>query len=111
MGIPRFSQDLHRARMATNLSPQALYRHFVELSSGQNNKRNLLSRRRGAQPRQQILSIAVRHEIVGHDHGWFVPAGHPETLLGVAGVFYIETTFLEPAGEKSVDIIIIGDQQ
>src|ERR1700681_1249810 len=90
--------------MAANLSPQALHRRFIELPSGKNNNRNVLGRRRGAQFRQQILSIAVRHEIVGHDHGGFVPAGASETLLGVAGVCYIETTFLEPACEKSADV-------
>src|ERR1700730_13587176 len=97
--------------MAANLSPQALQRRFSELSSGKNNNRNVLGRRRGAQFRQQILSIAVRHEIVGHDHGGFVPAGASETLMGVAGVCYIETTFLEPACEKSVDVVVVVDQQ
>src|ERR1700719_5284346 len=97
--------------MAANFAFQALYRHFVELSSRKNNDRNLRSCRLGAHPRQQILGIAVRHEIVGYDHGRSIPASHSEAMLGIAGVLDIETTFLEPAAEKPADIVVIVDQQ
>jgi hypothetical protein len=39
-----------------------------------------------------------------------IPVGQAKTMSGIAGVFHFETSFLEPAGETPVDIIIIVDQ-
>jgi hypothetical protein len=57
-------------------------------------------RRQGRQGRQ----------LISQDGGLLIPVGQAKTMSGVAGVFHFETSFLEPAGEPPVDIIIIVDQ-
>jgi hypothetical protein len=62
-------------------------------------------------PGEHVLSITVRHAIVGLDHRRFGVAGDTEALQGVAGLSSIEAAFLGPAAPKPVDVAIIVDQQ
>jgi hypothetical protein len=101
---------MRRAGMAANGSLQAFYDGLIQSPSRQHNDRNMCGRLGSAQPCQQILCIAVRHEIIGYDDGGFVPASYPESLVCVGCKSDVDPTFFEPAGAKPVDVGVVIDQ-
>jgi hypothetical protein len=73
--VMSFSQDMCCAGMAADVSPQALLDHIAEIASAEYHHRNVLGCRRGTQPCQKILCVAVRHEVVRDDDSRVLTAG------------------------------------
>lgn len=64
-----------------------------------------------AQPDQEMLRIAIWHEVVGNNDRRILAAGHAIPLRRIAGANRLDAVFLEAAGQECPDILIVIDQQ
>src|SRR5947207_6761543 len=110
-GIGRFSQDMRRTRMAADLPLKSIFGSFAEMASAEHDEGDVLGRVGASQPRQQRLGVAVRHEVVGNDHGRLLAAGLAKALHRVDGTDRLDAASLEPADEKMPDVGVVVDQQ
>src|ERR1700676_5170651 len=79
--------------------------------TAQNDEWDVPGGARRAQPGQKMLRVAARHGIVRYNDGGLFAAGYPVTLRGVGGVQCIDAARIELDAQKSLDILVIIDQQ
>ena len=100
-----------RARPAANLPTQPLVNLVAQHPARQNDDRNGGCRLFGAQFRQKVKRVAIRHMVIGDDDCGFIAASHTKTLRCVRRVSDVDPAFRKPARQQPVDVVIVVHQQ